>query len=178
MRILYRIRQFWRSFSAQTSILELERAQARLNPEQRELFAQLQPGEKGHALAMFHRLLEQGENQPDLLVAALLHDIGKLRYPLNPLERAMVVLVKAVNPGQACRWGSLPPNEWDSLPGWRKAFIMAEQHAGWGAGMARKSGVSPLTETLIREHHHPHRHEAGAVENSLLRKLWVVDNES
>jgi putative nucleotidyltransferase with HDIG domain len=178
VRILYRIRQFWRSFSAQTSLLELERAQARLNQEQRELFARLQPGEKGHSLVMFRRLLEQGENQPDLLVAALLHDIGKLRYRLSPLERAMVVLVKAVNPGQARHWGNLPPNGWDNLPGWRKAFIVAEQHAGWGAEMARKSGVSPLTETLIREHHHPHRHEAGAVENSLLRKLWVVDNES
>ncbi len=98
-------------------------------------------------MAMFHRLLEQGENQPDLLVAALLHDIGKLRYRLNPLERAMVVLVKAINPEQAHRWGSLPPDGWDRLPGWRKAFIVAEQHAGWGAEMARQAGVSPLTET-------------------------------
>jgi putative nucleotidyltransferase with HDIG domain len=112
------------------------------------------------------------------LVAALLHDIGKLRYHLNPLERAMIVLVKAVYPGQSRRWGSLPPDGWDRLPGWRKAFIVAEQHAGWGADMARKTGVSPLTETLIREHHHPLRHGAGGVENSLLRKLWVVDNES
>ena len=178
MRILYRIRQFWRAFSAQTSPLELERALGRLNPEQRELFTQLQPAEKSHALAMFHRLLEQGENQPDLLMAALLHDIGKLHYRLNPMQRAMVVLVKAINPTQSRRWGSIPPNGWDRLPGWRKAFIVAEQHAGWGAAMARKSGVSPLTENLIREHHYPHRHEASAVENSLLRKLWVVDNES
>jgi len=164
--------------SAQTSLLELERAHARLNPEQWELFIQLQPGEKDHALAMFDRLLEQGENQPDLLMAALLHDIGKLRYRLNPSERAMVVMAHAIKPRQSQHWGSLPPNGWDSLPGWRKAFIVAEQHAGWGAEMARESGVSPLTETLIREHHHPHRQEAGDVENGLLRKLWAVDNES
>jgi hypothetical protein len=176
--VLYRIRQFWRTISVKIDLLELERAQALLRPKQRELFKQLQHAEKDHAVVMFHRLLEQGENQPDLLVAALLHDVGKLRYRLNPLERAMVVMVHAIKPERAHCWGNLPPNGWDGLPGWRKAFIVSEQHAGWGAEMARQAGVSPLTETLIRLHHNPHRHEVGAAENNLLHKLWVVDNES
>jgi putative nucleotidyltransferase with HDIG domain len=176
--ILYRVRQFWRTIAVKTNPDELERAQVRLSPDQRELFGQLQPGEKGHALAMYRRLLEQGENQPDLLVAALLHDVGKTRYRLNPLVRVMVVLVKAVSPERSRRWGSLSPNGWDGLPPWRKVFVVAEQHAGWGAEMARKSGVSPLTETLIREHHHPQGHAVGDVEQDLQRKLWVVDNES
>jgi putative nucleotidyltransferase with HDIG domain len=176
--ILYRARQFWRTVSIETGPLELERAQALLYPEQRELFAQLQLGEKQHALQMLCKLLEQGENQPDLLLAALLHDVGKLRYRLNPFERAMVVMVQAIKPEQSRRWGNLPPDGWGDLPGWRKAFIEAEHHAEWGAEMARQAGVSPLTETLIREHHHPHRNKAGDVENSLLHKLWVVDNES
>ena len=149
-----------------------------LNPEQRALFTQMQPSEQNHAVIMFRRLLEQGENQPDLLVAALLHDVGKLRYRLNPLERAMVVLVKAVMPEQARRWGELPPVGWDGLPPWRKAFIVAEHHAEWGAEMARKSGVSALTENLIRWHQQPHRQDADAEETSLLHKLWLVDNES
>jgi putative nucleotidyltransferase with HDIG domain len=127
---------------------------------------------------MYHRLLEQGEHQPDLLVAALLHDVGKLRYRLNPLERATVVMIHAIKPTLARRWRYLPPHEWESLPGWRKAFIVAGQHAGWGAEMARKAGVSPLTETLIREHHNLQGYPAEDVEKDLLRKLWVVDNES
>jgi predicted HD phosphohydrolase len=57
---------------------------------------------------MVHKLVDQG-SQPDLLVAALLHDVGKLRYKLNPLERAMVVLVRRLSPETARRWGSLPP---------------------------------------------------------------------
>ncbi len=178
MGILYRVRQFWRTIAVKTSPDELERVQGRLSPEQRELFGQLQPGEKAHALAMYRRLLAQGENQPDLLMAALLHDVGKTRYRLNPLERVMVVLAKAVSPEWSQRWGSLPPNGWDGSPPWRKAFIVAEQHAGWGAEMARKSGVSPLTESLIREHHHPLGHAVGDMEKDLQHKLWVVDNES
>jgi hypothetical protein len=88
------------------------------------------------------------------------------------------VLVKAVMPDQAQWLGSLPPDGWDNLPGWRKAFIVAAQHADWGADMAREVGASPLAESLIRKHHDPTGQDAEIVENSLLRKLRLVDNES
>jgi putative nucleotidyltransferase with HDIG domain len=172
------MRQFWRMVSAKSGTFDLGLVQTILNPEQMVLFNQMTPGEKEHAIVMLHKLTEQGENQPDLLVATLLHDVGKLHYRLNPLERTMVVLAKAVMPEQAHQWGSLAPDEWEGLPGWRKSFIVAEQHAGWGAEMARRVGVSTLTETLIREHHHPNLNITGEAENSLLYKLWVVDNES
>jgi len=178
VRLRYRLRQFWRILSIKEDQLEDEQALVKLNPEQRTLFTQMQPGEQNHAVIMFHSLLEQGETQPDLLVAALLHDVGKLRYRMSPLERAMVVLVKAVMPGQAHRWGELLSAGWDGLPSWRKPFIVAEHHAEWGAEMARQAGVSSLTETLIREHHHPPCQDADIKENNLLRKLWLVDNES
>ena len=127
---------------------------------------------------IYRKLLEQGENTPDLLIAALLHDVGKLRYHLNPTERAMVVLVKAIHPKLAQRWGRLPPGGWEGLPGWRKSFILAEQHPDWGAEMAHQAGVSALVETLIRLHEHPHCAGVGDVENNLLHKLWVMDNDS
>ena len=164
--------------SPKSGTFDLGLVQTILNPEQMALFIQMQPGGKEHAIVMVRKLSEQGENQPDLLVAALLHDVGKLRYRLNPFERTVVVLAKAVMPGQSRQWGSLAPDEWEGLPDWRKPFVVAEQHAGWGAEMARQAGVSALTETLIREHHHPNLNKTGEAENSLLHKLWVVDNES
>jgi len=175
---LYRVRQFWRTISLKTDPHELEKAHAWLSAEQWEVFTQLQPGEQDHAVTIFRKLQAQGEDQPDLLVAALLHDIGKLRYRLNPLERVMVVLIKAVMPEEAQRVGCIPQDEWDSLPGWRKPFVLAEQHAEWGAGMARQLAVSPLTETLIRLHHQPHSPNANDLERDMLHKLWLVDNES
>jgi putative nucleotidyltransferase with HDIG domain len=176
--ILYRARQFWRTISLKTDLRDKELVKALLPPPQWALFLQLQPVEQSHAMAVYVKLLKQGENQPDLLVAALLHDIGKLRYRMNPIERTMVVLVKAVMPDQAQRLGCLPLDGWDNLPGWQKAFIVAAQHADWGADLAREAGVSPLVENLIRKHHDPTGQDPEILENSLLRKLRLVDNES
>jgi putative nucleotidyltransferase with HDIG domain len=178
VRVLYRLRQFWHTLFGKPTPLELERVRALLSPPQAELFELLQPAEKAHAKVVAYTLMERGENHPDLLVAALLHDVGKLRYRLNPMERTAIVLLKAIKPGLAQRLGVLPPGGWAGLPGWRKAFILAEHHAMWGAEMARQAGVSPLAETLIREHHHPHTAGVVDVESDLLQKLWVVDNDS
>jgi len=178
VRILYRLRQFWRTLPVKTDPRELEQAKARLNPAQWELFQRLQPGEKRHALVMLHHLLAQGEQQPDLLVATLLHDAGKLRYPLSPMERAIVVLAEAIVPARVRKWGSLPDGGFESLPRWRKAFVVAEHHASWGADLAHMAGASPLAETLIREHHHPQALSTVGEGSSLLRKLWAVDNQS
>jgi putative nucleotidyltransferase with HDIG domain len=178
VRILYRLSQFWRTLFPKTDSASLAEAQHQLTPVQRRLFGQLQPSEQKHALSIWRKLRDLGEDQPDLLVAALLHDVGKLHYPLHLWERVLVVLVRAVMPAQAVRWGSLPSNDWKRLPAWRKAFILAEQHAQWGAELAHNAGVSPLTEYLIREHHHPQEQDINEAKSSLLHKLWLADNGS
>jgi len=178
VRILYRVRQFWRMVTVTPDASDLEHVQAILSPEQMVLFMQMQPGEKDHALMLFRRLVEQDENNLDLLVAALLHDVGKNRYAMNPLERTIVVLARAAMPEQARKWGNPPPNAWEELPGWRKPFVVAEQHSVWGAELAHNAGVSSLTEILICKHHHPDIQVPGDEANDLLYKLWVVDNEN
>jgi putative nucleotidyltransferase with HDIG domain len=178
VRIVYRGRQFWRAIFLKADPEGLMQAHDCLTPGQWSLFTQLQPDEQAHAVRIFQKLMVHGENQPDLLVAALLHDIGKVRYRLNPIERMIIVVAHAILPGQARRWGSLPPGGWEDLPGWRKAFILAEHHAEWGAEMARTAGVSPLAEMLIRRHQHPGQSGLNEPEDSLLKKLRLVDNDS
>jgi putative nucleotidyltransferase with HDIG domain len=178
VRILYRVRQFWHALLLKTDPVELEQAQKILNPEQWTLFAQLQTGEAAHSLALCRKLRDQGENDPDLLTAALLHDIGKLNYPMNPIERALVVMVRTVSPGRARQWGSLPPGGWESAPSLRKPFIVKQQHAEWGAEMARKAGASELTQQLIRQHHWAPDPVSETMEKHLHYQLWRVDNES
>ncbi|PWB49468.1 MAG: hypothetical protein C3F13_18875 [Anaerolineales bacterium] len=175
---MYRVGQFWHTIFTRADPEKYNQAHKLLTPVEWELFDKLQPAEKSHALTMVHKLLKQGETQPDLLIAALLHDVGKLRYRLNPLERAMIVLAKTFVPDKVKRWGSEPPGGWESLPSWRKAFVLSEQHAAWGAELAHNAGVSPLSETLIRQHHMRQGSENQTKEDNLLHKLWLVDNES
>jgi hypothetical protein len=178
VRIVYRVSQFWNTLSKKADPGLVDEAHRQLTPPQRELFTQLQPSEQKHAISIWRKLIDQGEEQPDLLVAALLHDVGKLRYPMALWQRVLVVLVKASMPSRFRLWGSMPLGNWQKLPSWRKAFIVAEQHPHWGAELAHQAGVSPLAEYLVREHHHPWGQDVDTPESNLLHRLWLIDNES
>jgi putative nucleotidyltransferase with HDIG domain len=177
MRMFYRLRQLWESLHARPTAPDLALAQGVLAPPLMALFLRLQPSEQAHSLRILCLLLEQGENHPDLLAAALLHDVGKSRYPLYVWERVVIVLGKAVLPKQARRWGQAQPR------GWQRPFVIAEQHPVWGAEMAGQAGASPLTVSLIRNHQEAppplvYRAEPPQIENLLLHRLQGLDDES
>ncbi len=176
-RIFYRTRQFWQALGAKLGSEDLDLVRAVLTPTQLALFERLQPGEKAHSLQVLRALLEQGEDHPDLFVAALLHDVGKSRFPLNLWQRVLIVVVKAFFPDRAERWGSEPA----SALSWRRPFIVAEKHPLWGAEMAAEAGVSSLAVALIRRHQDELETtsiQSRSLEERLLRKLQSVDDNS
>jgi hypothetical protein len=194
-RIFYRTRQFWQALGASLSPEDLDLVHEVLAPSQRRLFEQLQMSERVHSIKVLRALLDRGEDHPDLLLAALLHDVGKSRFPLNLLDRILIVLGKAFFPQRAKRWGSEPVSDLKSLrsydrPGllvetflkiWRRPFIIAERHPAWGAEMAARSGASPLAVALIRRHQDeldPGPGSNPGIEQHLLRKLQAVDDNS
>ncbi|MCC7129426.1 MAG: hypothetical protein B6D39_01185 [Anaerolineae bacterium UTCFX2] len=150
MRPIYRIRQFWSALTAAPSEPEAQHLEEVLSPSLMALFRQQPPAEQRHSLKVYARLVAQGENSPELLAAALLHDVGKSRSPLCAWERALVVLVQAAAPDLARRWGSGAQH--DAARGWRRSFVVAAQHPAWGAEMARAAGAAPLTVNLILRH--------------------------
>ena len=146
MRLAYRVRQFWHAIFARPTPEDLSLARSVLTAPQMLLFEQLQPSEQVHSIRICQQLVAQGDTQPDLLVAALLHDVGKSRYPLQPWDRALIVLAGAAFPAKSRIWGQGPPR------GWQRAFVVAQQHPAWGAEMAAGAGASPLTVSIIRRH--------------------------
>jgi putative nucleotidyltransferase with HDIG domain len=122
-------------------------------------------------------LLSQGEIDPDLLVAALLHDVGKNRYPLHVWERILVVIGKALFPGKVGQWGMAQP------VGWKRPFVVSENHAAWGAEMTAAAGATPATIEIIRWHQNklpnlPVLDRLPTPSENLLYRLQILDDES
>lgn len=172
MRLVYRTRQFWRALHAKPGKEELALIQQALSPPLLVLFLRMQASEQAHSFRVFHRLLQQGEKHPDLLAAALLHDVGKSLHPLRLWERVMIVLGKHFFPEQANLWGQGGPS------GLQRAFVVSNQHPRWGAEMAKQAGASPVTVRLIERHQDPAPPKPANLEDQLLFQLQLSDNES
>ena len=149
-QVLYRTRQFWLAWRAQSlTAEELAPAHSVLTATQMQLFTRLQPSEQIHALRVLQTVQQQGESDPDLQTAALLHDVGKARAPLKLWERVVIILGRFFFWERAKTWGRGQPR------GWMRPFVIAEQHPAWGGEMASEVGTSPLAISLIRRHQSP-----------------------
>ena len=102
--------------------------------------------DQSHSIRVFQTLVDQGEENSDLLMAALLHDVGKSLNPLRAWERSLVVVTNRILPDQVLNWGQGEPR------GWRKPFVVALQHPEWGAALVHQEGGSETLVTLIRYH--------------------------
>ena len=167
-----------------TAVLDqsgIELAQSILSPALLALFLEMQPSEINHSLEITRGLIASGDTDPDLLAAALLHDVGKSRSPLNLWERAIVVLAKRLIPGACQRWGAS-----EDMRGFKRIFVVADQHPAWGAEMAAAEGASKLTARLIHRHQEATKPvlkadlEMGVRtwEDLLLYQLQLLDEES
>lgn len=145
-RLTYRVNQFWRALRTPTRALDVAQIRPYLSATQIALFLQMQPSEQWHAYSVKQRLTDESQDHPALLTAALLHDVGKILYPLLPIERAIIMLGQHFFPRQVSAWGKGEPR------GLRRPFIVAERHAEWGADLAARAGAPVLTVNLIRRH--------------------------
>ena len=168
-RLTYRVNQFWRALRTPARVVDTGQISPCLSPSQMALFRQMQPSEQWHASLVVQRLKEAGQDHPALLTAALLHDGGKILYPLSPLERAVIVLGKKFFPRLASRWGKGTRRDF------RRPFIVAERHAEWGADLAARAGASTMTVNLIRRHQDAPLEKPRSLEDRLLRALQSAD---
>lgn len=140
------------------------------------LFRRYSLEDQWHSYRVFCTLQAAGHTQPELLAAALLHDVGKTRLPLSGWERSLIVLAQFLLPAQAATWGKGQPH------GWRRPFVVRTRHPAWGADMARAAGSHPLTVSLIYYHQDALASsdvaEIGAAEVQLLRYLQWADDQN
>jgi hypothetical protein len=171
-RLAYRSRQFWNALLSPRKRIPSESLLPHLSPAQLMLFRRMQPSEQAHAYQLFKHLETSGQTNPDLLAAALLHDVGKSLSPLSILDRIMIVLGKRLFRRAAQRWAAGPAR------GLHRPFFVAEQHAGWSADLASQAGSKPLTVELIRHHHGLQLADPGSDTQHLLSALQEADDEN
>jgi len=101
----YRFWQFWQSLKGSLGENEWQKVERILSPEELSLFKQLPIPDQNHSLRVLKTLEANDEGDLDLLKAALLHDLGKIKFPLRRWERVFAVLVMGIFPERHLKWG-------------------------------------------------------------------------
>ncbi|MBC7227297.1 MAG: HD domain-containing protein [Thermoflexales bacterium] len=167
----YRVRQFFAALTAPLARGDADIVTQVLTPAQQALFCRMSAPDRRHALGVYQALVGRGPQPPDLLVAALLHDVGKAAGPPPLWVRVAVVLLERWAPRWLTRLSEGDPR------GWRRPFVVYQRHAEIGAEWAARAGCSPLTVALIRRHHEPLGPPEGE-EDRLLTLLQEADGRA
>lgn len=170
--VIYRTGQFWADiFPSQLSGGAWKEIEGQLTAVEQSLFNQYAPADKMHVYAVFRTLKVAGHQNPHLLTAALLHDVGKARYTLSVWDRVWPVLLKKIAPSLYEKWGDEEPT------GWKRPFVIIKQHPEWGAKMAEEAGSHEIVVSLIRRHQ-VKLNETRSEEDHLLSLLQWADDKN
>ncbi|GJM41369.1 MAG: HDIG domain-containing protein [Ardenticatenaceae bacterium] len=171
--VRYRLWQFWQIVTA----VPLEPA-ARdeiatiLSAQEISLFDRFSLNDQWHSYRVMKMLREAGHQQPALLVAALLHDVGKTKLSLSIWERSLIVLASIFLPRHTAVWG-----QGDAV-GWKRPFVVKMQHPTWSAEMAIEADSLPQAIELMRRHQDKISPDDSSEEAKLLRLLQWADDQN
>jgi hypothetical protein len=149
MTPLYRMTQGVRALLAFTQDVDYTLPERYLSPGLLRVFRQMQRNEQLHSVRVLESVLAQQPETPhDLAVAALMHDSGKVRYPLSVYGKTVAVLVRRLFP-VLYRYAS----ERDPRRAvWARPCVVAVYHPMWGADILRQHDAPERAVWLV-EHH-------------------------
>ena len=109
------------------------------------LFKAMTSADQRHCFDLFERLRVDGHSDPDLLRAALLHDVGKATVRIPVVVRVIYTLAVRLSP-RVADWLAF------SGMGWRRPFFVVTHHARLGAAAAQRAGSNERVAALIAGH--------------------------
>lgn len=146
-RAYYRVWQVKEALTGRLSGDDRWLVQAVLTPAQQVVFDSMLPRDQRHGVRVCRTLRAWGWEDRDLLVAALLHDVGKGRG-VRLWNRVVYVVLAAVAPRLLAQLANVAADS----ASWRSGLIALRHHAERGADMARRAGCSEATVRLVRLH--------------------------
>lgn len=166
-----RVRQFGNAAMPRLAAGSTDAALRRIvdNEQQWRLLERLSAFDRDHHLQVYSLLVERGETDPDLLLAAALHDGGKAdeRMRVGLPHRIIKVLLETSIPALLERF-----SRWENWLG--HGLFLATRHPELGALLACQAGASERCCELIRLHHQP----LDRAHDPLLRALILADEEA
>ncbi len=148
MTLRYRFQQgIWALFAFSQPV-DTRLAQQTLSPELFSLFEKLQKSEQLHSLKVLQTVMRQtAVTSQALKNAALLHDCGKIRYPLSVAQKTFVVLVRRFKPALFERMTQGDPENLIYRP-----FVANRHHPQWSGDSLREVGADDDTIWLATHH--------------------------
>jgi putative nucleotidyltransferase with HDIG domain len=143
-RWIYRSRQFRQALRERRSPIADEFVSEHLDGAGRALFCTMSRRDQAHSIATAARLSVEAPGDPELLQAALLHDVGKGQQ--TTMDRVAYVLLAAIDQGALKRLAR-------DGGGVRGALHRSLHHPALGAAMAAQIGCSQRVCQLIARHH-------------------------
>ncbi|MBI5946623.1 MAG: HD domain-containing protein [Chloroflexi bacterium] len=146
----HRARQFFEA-GKQPAEADIQLARERLAPDLLQIFLGQHPRDVVHSAGTARWLLERGHDDPDLIRAALLHDVAKGHQ--RRADRVAYVLAAAINTerGLAAEGSRFEV---------RRAAARSLVHSEAGALLLRDLGAPPRVVDLTLRHHAPPRGDA------------------
>jgi UTP:GlnB (protein PII) uridylyltransferase len=144
---MYRIQQFFKSLFVTKGMVDMEFVHKHLTAAQEGVFLRMQAYDRYHSVYFAKTLISNVYKVPeDLIVAALLHDVGKSRYPINSFHRMGAVVARRFAPQVMEK-----ENE-EEVAFLNRTVLVSNHHAEWSENMAKSAGVSDLTAWIIAHH--------------------------
>jgi hypothetical protein len=144
---VYRLRQGLRALFAFTQTVDYPLAVQHLTPPLLASFRQMRRSEQLHSLRVLRALLAEGDVSPALATAALLHDVGKSRYPLSLWQRSLPVAVKKLSPALLARLSRANPQN-----RWLRGFVVYVHHPAWSGDIVTAGSGSTDAVWLCTQH--------------------------
>ncbi|MFL5760787.1 MAG: HD domain-containing protein [Thermomicrobiales bacterium] len=169
MPIVYRFRQTLAALTARLDACCAELVDQHLTDEQAIAFRELSQHDQAHLCRVAQRLITEGDPNEDLIVAALLHDIGKVSTTgrVRLIDRIAKVLLARFAPRILARLTARPTHKWF------EGLYLAVKHPAIGAERAAALGCSQRTCWLIAHHE-----DAGQLDDDALCQLVAADRET
>jgi hypothetical protein len=154
----YRGRQFLHALFPRLDPEHIAQARAILGEGEMALFVSMEKRDQRHGLRVLHHLIDAGEDDRDLLAAALIHDCGKGRVSvwLRVLKVVAPWFVRELAAGTEGGESSTD-HEWCATKPEPAVFGLIDRTAAYrlvhhdsiGAGMAERAGSSEATVRFI-----------------------------